>query len=159
MTNSRSNTTQNKELDSIIAEMRGHTGEYVTQPFTVAMWADRLSALTAPSPASAGDGESLARQFHEAYERLAPQFGYETRAETRQFDPTTPNGKLMIAVCSALAVRDGAPRGEDLVKRLRQALIVMCDAADLMPDDVADLINEAALSLPKPAGESNENKN
>lgn len=70
------------------------------------------SALTSPSPASAGDGESLARQFHEAYERLAPQFGYETRAETRQFDPTSPNGKLMIAVCSALAVRDGAPRGE-----------------------------------------------
>lgn len=43
--------------------------------------------------------ERFARQFHDVYERLAPSFGYETRAETRQFDPTSPNGKLMIAVC------------------------------------------------------------
>lgn len=48
------------------------------------------------------DAEALARRFHETYERLAPQFGYETRQETRQFDPTTPNGRLMIAVCAAL---------------------------------------------------------
>ena len=42
--------------------------------------------------------EQLARQFHEIYERLAPSFGYETRTETRAFEPTTPNGRLMIAV-------------------------------------------------------------
>ena len=40
-----------------------------------------------------------ARLFHDTYERLAPSFGYETRKETRQFDPESPNGKLMIAVC------------------------------------------------------------
>lgn len=44
----------------------------------------------------------LARRFHEAYERLAPSFGYETRAETREFDSESPNGKLMIAVCGEL---------------------------------------------------------
>lgn len=42
--------------------------------------------------------EQLARKFHEIYERLAPSFGYETRTETRAFEPTTPNGRLMIAV-------------------------------------------------------------
>ena len=42
--------------------------------------------------------EELARRFHEIYERLAPSFGYETRTETRAFEPTTPNGRLMIAV-------------------------------------------------------------
>ena len=42
--------------------------------------------------------EKLARLFHDTYERLAPKYGYETRKETRQFDPNTPNGKLMIAV-------------------------------------------------------------
>ena len=47
-------------------------------------------------------GEALARRFHETYERLAPQFGYETRRETREFDPQSPNGRLMIAVCSEL---------------------------------------------------------
>lgn len=41
----------------------------------------------------------IAKKFHEAYERLAPSFGYETRTETRAFDPETPNGRLMIAVC------------------------------------------------------------
>jgi len=46
--------------------------------------------------------DALARRFHEAYERLAPSFGYETRKETRAFDPESANGKLMIAVCAEL---------------------------------------------------------
>jgi len=40
----------------------------------------------------------LAGLFHETYERLAPSFGYTTRPETREFDPDSPNGRLMIAV-------------------------------------------------------------
>jgi len=57
--------------------------------------------------------EELTRQFHDAYERLAPSFGYETRADTKQFDPTSKNGRLMIAVCDVvlrdlLAVLDAA---------------------------------------------------
>ena len=56
---------------------------------------------TQPIPASHenGQAERLARLFHDTYERLAPKFGYETREETKQFDPESPNGKLMIAVC------------------------------------------------------------
>ncbi len=46
---------------------------------------------------------TLARRFHEAYERLAPAFGYETRPETREFDPLSRNGLLMIAVLKELA--------------------------------------------------------
>jgi len=45
---------------------------------------------------------ALALQFHEVYERLAPHFGYETRLQTRHFDPASPNGKLMIAVCEEI---------------------------------------------------------
>ena len=48
------------------------------------------------------DAEKLAMLFHETYERLAPQFGYTTRIETQVFDPNTPNGKLMIAVCNEI---------------------------------------------------------
>lgn len=44
----------------------------------------------------------LARRFHEVYERLAPSFGYTTRPETREFDPESANGRLMIAVCEEL---------------------------------------------------------
>lgn len=48
------------------------------------------------------NANELAEHFHRIYERLAPQFGYETRTETRKFDPTSPNGKLMIAVCGEI---------------------------------------------------------
>lgn len=44
----------------------------------------------------------LAIVFHETYERLAPSFGYETRPDTKQFDPTSKNGRLMVAVCGEL---------------------------------------------------------
>jgi len=37
--------------------------------------------------------EKIARMFHEAYERLAPEYGYETRKETGTFDKDSPNGK------------------------------------------------------------------
>lgn len=49
------------------------------------------------------DIEKLAREGHDAYERLAPQFGYETRIDTRKFDPTSPNGRLMMAVYAHIA--------------------------------------------------------
>ena len=48
------------------------------------------------------DALGLAVMFHEIYERLAPNFGYETRLETRVFDPETSNGRLMIAVCTEI---------------------------------------------------------
>lgn len=43
--------------------------------------------------------KELAILFHNTYESLAPLFGYKTRDDTKEFDPDTPNGKLMIAVC------------------------------------------------------------
>ena len=46
--------------------------------------------------------EKLARLFHSTYERLAPKYGYETRPDTRDFDPETDNGRLMIAVCEVI---------------------------------------------------------
>ena len=47
----------------------------------------------------------LAILFHETYERLAPEYDYETRKETRAFDPDTPNGQLMQAVCGEIMDR------------------------------------------------------
>lgn len=66
-----------------------------------------LEALKAAQPQGAISDEEMARKFHETYERLAPQFNYETRHDTRSFDPTTPNGRLMIAVCRALLSEAG----------------------------------------------------
>jgi hypothetical protein len=54
--------------------------------------------------------QQLAERFHETYERLAPQFGYVTRPDTRAFDPSLPNGRLMVAVCAEIlaALAQGA---------------------------------------------------
>jgi len=49
---------------------------------------------------------ALAQKFHEAYERLAPQFGYETRPDTREIDLSSANGRLMVAVCTELIAAD-----------------------------------------------------
>lgn len=46
--------------------------------------------------------EQLAKEFHNIYEALAPEFGYETREETREFDKESKNGRLMIAVCGVI---------------------------------------------------------
>jgi len=40
-----------------------------------------------------------AREFHNLYEHKAPLFGYETKQETREFNPESPNGRLMAYVC------------------------------------------------------------
>ncbi len=40
---------------------------------------------------------AYAELLHEQYEELAPDFNYETREDTRQFDPESKNGRLMIA--------------------------------------------------------------
>lgn len=57
------------------------------------------SSCTCELPCSA---LALAKQFHEIYERLAPSFGYETRPDTRDFDPDSANGRLMVAVCQEI---------------------------------------------------------
>jgi len=48
--------------------------------------------------------EQLAKRFHETYERLAPAFGYKTRAASRVAWADVPqkNRALMIAVCETL---------------------------------------------------------
>jgi hypothetical protein len=53
-------------------------------------------------PTPGPGARQLAEMFHERYERMAPYFGYETRSETRQFDPNSQQGRLMMAVCEEI---------------------------------------------------------
>jgi hypothetical protein len=48
--------------------------------------------------------EQLAQKFHETYERLAPEYGYETRKESAVpwSDVLEKNKRLMIAVCAEI---------------------------------------------------------
>lgn len=69
---------------------------------------EHLTPSSAELPLSKLPGELwLAKWFHDTYESKAAEFGYETKPETRVFDATTPNGKLMIAVCAELRKQCG----------------------------------------------------
>ena len=46
--------------------------------------------------------ESMARRFHEIYESQSKAFGYTTRDDTKEFDPNSPNGRLMIFTCAQM---------------------------------------------------------
>ena len=46
--------------------------------------------------------EALAERFHSTYERLAPSFGYQTRAESAVAWAEVPHKELMIATCAEL---------------------------------------------------------
>lgn len=50
-------------------------------------------------------GLELAKMFHEVYERLAPDYGYETREDAREFDSESKNGRLMVATCEEILKR------------------------------------------------------
>jgi hypothetical protein len=75
-------------------------------------------------------GRRLARQFHETYERLAPEFGYETRAESAvPWDEVPDNNQsLMVAVCREL-LRSGL-RAEFVAEVRKIAEAIKADARD-----------------------------
>lgn len=58
--------------------------------------------------------EGLARGFHDLYERLAPNFGYETRPESAVPWEQVPeaNRNLMVAVADVLLDRIGVERAD-----------------------------------------------
>jgi hypothetical protein len=56
---------------------------------------------------SAAEAERIAQQFHETYERLAPEHGYETREASAVSWEKVPeaNKGLMVAVAADLLAR------------------------------------------------------
>ena len=64
--------------------------------------------------------QKLATIFHDTYEVLAPVYGYETRKETRDFDPESVNGKLMIAVCTFILETEIKPTITTITKEVRE---------------------------------------
>ncbi len=72
--------------------------------------------------------EQIAQAFHEAYERLAPDFGYETREASAKpwGDVPEQNRSLMIAVVQALidsgVIPGAASRSDE--DRIRTAMNV-----------------------------------
>lgn len=64
-----------------------------------------------PVQAMSEDAAALAQRFHEAYERLAPDFGYKTREASAKPWAEVPeqNKNLMIAVCAEILTQQRKP--------------------------------------------------
>ena len=85
----------------------------------------------------------LAILFHETYERLAPSFGYETRDDTKKFDETSKNGRLMVAVCGEVLSALKAAQ-----QRVQNDLATGCPFCGVSDEDIALLNESLALETP-----------
>ena len=68
--------------------------------------------------------KELPRKFHEAYERLAPTFGYETREDTKEFDADSSNGKLMGVVVNEVMTKALEDTREEAYQEGREEAIM-----------------------------------
>jgi hypothetical protein len=85
--------------------------------------------------------EKFAKLFHDTYEQLAPEFGYETRNDTKDFDSLSKNGRLMIAVCESVmmpalddARREQAEKDARILEKQAQDLVDMEENGYTEPD-------------------------
>lgn len=89
--------------------------------------------------------EALALLFHELYEKHAPEFGYETRDETKKFDPKSPNGQLMIKVAHEINATVIKPAGERasayMLRNYHKALYDALPVGDVDAFDLLQIIN------------------
>ena len=94
---------------------------------------------------TAGRDEVIAEMFHDTYERLAPQFGYATRPDTRKFDPESPNGRLMIAVCKE--IREALSRVGGREVELLEELFNAVDRGPRETEEVETVMNKVMHHL------------
>jgi hypothetical protein len=69
------------------------------------------------------ESKRIARLFHKTYERLAPEFGYTTRDDTKEFDEDSPNGKLMMAVCKEVFDSEISKAKREGIKEALNAIV------------------------------------
>lgn len=107
------------ESDSVVGEWARQGMEGVQSMAAMAfarmdhgLMAEDLPPASTPAPSP----EDLARAFHEAYERLAPEFGYETRDRSAVPWDDVPADNRGLMVATAASVLDDLRRGVDLAQ-------------------------------------------
>jgi hypothetical protein len=96
--------------------------------------------------------ESLARRFHETYERLAPAFGYETRRASAVPWEEVPeqNRQLMLAVAAELLLaKAGASWEQAAIRQLHHWCVAMDerDEARQIAENRADAIGRLEAEI------------
>lgn len=89
-----------------------------------------------PKPITRDMAEEVAKFFHEAYEKLAPDHGYETRQDSRTDWSQVPEANRELMIATAYALLDGGwimnlnSDETHAVVELLTNLEVTCDGAD-----------------------------
>jgi hypothetical protein len=110
--------------------------------------AEHLAPPSTPPTDTPRDAEKIAQRFHEAYERLAPSFGYTTREASAGAWENVPeqNRKLMIAVCAELfpAPTDTPKESAEFHTAVVEAMKVLQGGNQAPPDtpELEDLLDE-----------------
>lgn len=124
--------------------VRVELGELL-DPWPVFVARELRSALSLSRPAEKpATVEALARAFHEAYERLAPAYGYKTRPESAVPWEQVPESNRALMVATVEAVLCQQPPAEEkpasdaaLLKDAMDALLWCSGSADFAPEGQA----------------------
>ena len=75
----------------------------------------------------------ITKKFHDTYEKLSKEYGYETREDTKVFDINSNNGKLMYATVNEI-VSPILKENQELKKQLENAneKIILLQASEPM---------------------------
>lgn len=71
----------------------------------------------------------ITKKFHDTYEKLSKEYDYETRKETKVFDITSNNGKLMYATVNEV-ISPILDENQDLKKQLHEASLTIQEMAE-----------------------------
>ncbi|MGW4129483.1 hypothetical protein [Amycolatopsis japonica] len=81
---------------------------------------------------SDAQAEALARQFHEAYERLAPSFGYKTReASAVPWDQVPEQNRALMVAVAAEILKQGIGKQPHSVKPNRWSPLPQPDKPEM----------------------------
>lgn len=64
--------------------------------------------------------DKLARLFHETYEELAPDFGYETRPDSAVRWESVPENNRLLMIATAAVVLDVMERDGEITRTVRR---------------------------------------
>lgn len=79
----------------------------------------------------------ITKKFHDTYEKLASEYTYETREDTKVFDINSNNGKLMYATVNEIV--------SPILKENKKQKEVIDKLNDLLSDEFLEVIGRDTL--------------
>ena len=88
----------------------------------------------------------ITKKFHDTYEKLASEYTYETREDTKVFDINSNNGKLMYATVNEIVspILKASKKQKEVIDKTIEKLYCWGETLDpAFQKDLLDILNEA----------------